>query len=470
MAGIGFALRKLVQKDDINGVVQAFGYSAFAAAGPWLFTVICLFGINLVGTMVSSVDAIENFRLVVVYNNCFAILVSSPVAVIATRYTSDRIYDKKVDDIPGVLLLSLLLVYGTCALIAIPLYFGYAKMTSDYALLSVINFCLMGGIAVVGVFLTALKDYVTISVVFAVGMLVSFLGAWYLAGPYGAHGMLFGFSIGLALIQFVIATKIFAEYPYHFRIPENFFGYFRKHWDLGLGIFLYNAGAWVDKWIMWFAPEHRRYDNNLIAYPGYDSAMFLAYISIIPAISIFTVILEANFFEKYVAYYRDIIKHCSFFKIKENHKEIISVLKTNSKNLFVLQAACSIITIIISPYLIDALRMNYLQIGMFRIGVLGALFQVIFLYILIILIYFEVKREVLLLQFFFFLSNAVFSFISLKLGFPFYGYGYFFSTLLSMSGAYIFAIYKLRDLPYLTFIQNNPSTGGKRGVLLFTGR
>jgi uncharacterized membrane protein len=295
MAGIGFALRKLVQKDDINGVVQAFGYSAFAAAGPWLFTVICLFGINIVGTMVSSMEAVEQFRIVVVYNNCFAVLVSSPIAVIATRFTSDRIYDKKVDDIPGVLLLSLLLVYGISALIAIPLYFFYANMTSDYALLSTINFFLLGGIAVVGVFLTALKDYVTISVVFSIGMLVSFLSAWYLAGSYGASGMLFGFSIGLALIQFVIATKIFAEYPYHFKIPQFFFGYFRKHWDLALGIFMYNAAAWVDKWVMWFAPEHRRYANNLIAYPGYDSSMFLAYISIIPAISIFTVILGSQF-------------------------------------------------------------------------------------------------------------------------------------------------------------------------------
>lgn len=470
MAGIGFALRKLIARDDINGVVQAFGYSAFAAAGPWLFTVLCLFGINLVGTSMSSIAEVELFRIIIVYNNCFAILFASPVAVIATRYTSDRIYELRADDIPGVLLVSLGLVYAISLVLAVPLYFFYASLEPEFALLSVINFCLMAGIAVVGVFLTALKDYVTISIVFALGLLTSFVGAWYLAGTFGAYGMLFGFSIGLALIQFIIVTKVFAEYPYHFKFPKGLFGYFPKHWDLAVGIFIYNAAAWVDKWVMWFAPEHRRYDNNLIAYPAYDSSMFLAYLSIIPAVAIFTVILEANFFEKYVVFFRDIMRHCSFMKIKENQKNIVKVLKNNSKDLFILQAGFSILTILISPYIIDFLKLNFSQSGIFRIGVLGALFQVIFLYILIILIYFEIRREVFLLQLLFFGTNLLFSMLSLTLGFNFYGYGYFLSTLISMGAAYLVAVNKLQDLPYLTFITNNTSVrvGGANAV--FTNR
>jgi polysaccharide biosynthesis protein PelG len=469
MAGIGFALRKLVQRDDLNGVVQAFSYSAFAAAGPWMFTILCLLGINIVGLNVSNVDEVEQFRLVVVYNNCFALLIVSPIAVIATRFTADRIYDKDVHEVPSILIVSLLMTYTICTLFAFPLYFWVADMKASFAILSVICFSMLGGIAVVGVFLTALKDYYTISWVFLIGMLISFLSAWFLAADYGADGMLVGFIFGLMFINFIITTKIFAEYPYHYEFPYKLFGYFKKHWELALGIFLYNAGAWVDKWVMWLDPEtHRRYDNNLIANPAYDSAMFLAYLSIVPAVSIFTVILEANFFEKYVIFYRDIMRHCSWLKIQENHRNIIKVLIANSKDLGILQAAFSIIMILISHLLIELFEMNYLQMGMFRIGVLGALFHVFLLYILIILIYFELKREVLLLQLFFFLSNGILSIFSMEMGFPYYGYGYFASTLLTMCIAYSIAVIRINDLPYLTFIANNPSTGGKRGEMAIT--
>ena len=56
----------------------------------------------------------------------------------------------------------------------------------------------------------------------------------------------------------------------------------------------------------------------------------------------------------------------------------------------------------------------------------------------------------------------------MEMGFPYYGYGYFASTLLTMCIAYSMAVIRINDLPYLTFIANNPSTGGKRGEAAIT--
>ena len=42
MAGIGFALRTLVERDDLSARLQGYGHAAIVAAGPWLFTVLAL--------------------------------------------------------------------------------------------------------------------------------------------------------------------------------------------------------------------------------------------------------------------------------------------------------------------------------------------------------------------------------------------------------------------------------------------
>ncbi len=42
MAGIGFELNKLARRDDLMGIAGAYLHSAFAIAGPWLFTVVAL--------------------------------------------------------------------------------------------------------------------------------------------------------------------------------------------------------------------------------------------------------------------------------------------------------------------------------------------------------------------------------------------------------------------------------------------
>lgn len=39
MAGIGFELRKLVERGDLLGLAEGYGYAALAASGPWIFTI-----------------------------------------------------------------------------------------------------------------------------------------------------------------------------------------------------------------------------------------------------------------------------------------------------------------------------------------------------------------------------------------------------------------------------------------------
>ena len=48
MAGIGFELRKLLEKDSYFGLFQAYAYAGIISSGPWVLSII---GILFVGVL-----------------------------------------------------------------------------------------------------------------------------------------------------------------------------------------------------------------------------------------------------------------------------------------------------------------------------------------------------------------------------------------------------------------------------------
>ena len=105
----------------------------------------------------------------------------------------------------------------------------------------------------------------------------------------------------------------------------------------------------------------------------------------------------------------------------------------------------------------EALGVSYLQLGIFRFGVLGAFFHVLLLCLTIVLSYFELRAQVLFLTFFFLATNIVFTFASLNHGFAYYGYGYFASALLSFLVGALVTFRELGRIPYHAFITQPPT-------------
>ena len=52
MAGIGFELRKLLKKDSLLGLVQAYAYAGVIGSGPWVLSIV---GMLLIGFLSASV-------------------------------------------------------------------------------------------------------------------------------------------------------------------------------------------------------------------------------------------------------------------------------------------------------------------------------------------------------------------------------------------------------------------------------
>lgn len=457
MAGIGFALRRLTNRDDLLGIVQGYTHSAIVSSGPWLFTVLAVGSINMFGLYLTDLAQLTEFRVILIYNFAFSLAFSGPVLLVGTRYLADMIFLKKVEEAPGMFLAALVLMLSSQAVIVVPAYLLIFDLPPDLIAAGLVNYFLVTAIWLVNIYLTALKDYRSVTMAFLIGMIVAGSGALLLAQFFGATGITMGFNLGLGVIFFGLTARVFAEYPYRIIRPWKFMGHFRKYWDLALAGLAYNLAIWVDKWVMWCAPEREVTSSNFVTYPVYDGAMFLAYLTIVPAMAIFIVNIETRFFEHYQRFYRDIEHHANYARIETNHSNIIQSLLLASRNVIVLQFCIAITFILAAGPLFELLSIPVLQLGIFRFGVLGALFHVLLMFVGIVLAYFDLRKIVLLVQVIYLLLNGLLSWATMELGFAWYGYGYFLASLITFVIAYGLCAWNVGRLPFLTFVRNNSS-------------
>lgn len=458
MAGIGFELNKLARRDDIMGIVAAFLHSTFATAGPWVITVIALAIITyLYGGAADNLELL-NFRGIIVYNFSFSLVISSPVFMVMTRYLADQIHVKDVTATPTVMLESIVITYILQLPIALIFYGLIFDMPIGLRVVGFANMFLIAGVWLLGVYLTALKDYVAVTWAFLVGLGIAVLVSWLLSGTYHATGMLIGFNVGLAVILFWLCARVFAEYPYKLTGEFALKPYFKRYWEVALAGLFYNAAIWVDKWVMWFAPEATVLPSNLRFYPDYDSAMFLAYLTLVPSFALFVFNVETQFFHHYRRFYTSILEHASLKRIRSLHTKINDSLYEGARNLILIQGVTCLLAILLAPQIFEAINAYFLQLGMFRLGVLGAFFHGLLLFETVILQYFDCRKAVMWTYAYFFVTNLVFTLVvMLMYGFEFYGYGYFLSASSAFGlGAYIL-FQHVRHLPYHAFITNNNS-------------
>ncbi len=459
MAGVGFALRRLADRPDLGGAAQAYIHATVITSGPWLMTIGALAGVSLFSEgLVDPSDSLA-FRTVLIYSFCFSLCLTGGPTMAAARMIADMIFARRLGE-ASALIVSVYAVslFGAVAFAA-PLFFLIADLTPGAAIAAVANFGLVAAIWAGATFVTALKDYWTITVAFAVGMATALAMAVWMGGLWHLEGLIWGFNIGVGAIAFVLMGRILAEYPSDIRNIANIPGRLAPLWPyLAVGA-LHNCAAWADKWVMWGAPEAQS-AIGLVYYAHYDGAMFAAYLTMIPALAAFTLHVETGFFERYRRFYDDIADHATLPEIDRSHRDLMSTLFGGLRNLIVLQAAIAAVVILAAPTLIELLQMDYRQVGMFRFGVLGAAFHALIVVATIILSYFDLRWDNLKLQACFLATNVLGAFGSLAAGFPFYGYGYFLATAATALFGFWLVYRRVGKLPYVTFIANNPALRG----------
>ncbi|MEZ5818165.1 MAG: exopolysaccharide Pel transporter PelG [Hyphomicrobiaceae bacterium] len=461
MAGIGFELRKLAERDTLTTVLAAGGHAAVIAAGPWLFTILALAAIGTTTERLLGLARLAEFRVVIIYAFAISLVLASPVTIVATRLVADALWLKRPAEVRPLLLAALaasLVVVATGTLFLIAYFQPPAVVAAPLAAASM----LVGLIWVVLAFCGAVRDYAGVTLSFLLGLVLSMLmaiAAAILGG--GPMAMVWGFLVGLSAVFFGLVARVLAAFPHPAPDPaaglRTLAAGLAEYWRLALGALVGATGVWIDKWLLWFSSWGEVLRIGLRHAPLYDSAMFIASLGIIPALAAFVLRLETHFFERYQRYYATIGGHGTYGQIEAARRHMHVHTLENLALVTIAQIGVSAVLVLLAPVLIDALGLQFRQVSILRYGALGAVFHFIFIACSAMLLFFDRRRTYLRVQFMFLLTMAGATLVTLRLGEEYQGVGYFVACLATAFVAYRLADRTFADLNYLTFIGNNPS-------------
>jgi uncharacterized membrane protein len=461
MAGIGFQLRNLAQRDSLSSIVAAAGHAAIIAAGPWLFTILALGFVALITEPIAGLATLSDFRAIIIYSFAVSLVFAAPVTIVATRLVGDALWRKQPERVPSLLVAALAASLVPVALAIMPLLVLLRPPASE-AIALVVGCLLVAMIWVALAFCGAVRDYRGVTLSFVFGLIASVATTVALTfGGYSSGIMALGFIAGLALTFLGLLSRVFITFPQPINRPLAHLVEIAQGMivfaPLAIGALIGNAGVWIDKVVFWLSPVGVPVSSGLLHAPIYDSTMFLASLIIIPSLSAFVITLETGFFDRYQQYYATIASHGTLAQIENARTRIARYSLENLSLILIIQVGLTAIVLLTAPVIIDALGLQFRQSAILRFGALGAIFQFIFIAATSMLLFFDRRKPYLALQTLFFVLNASFAYASIRIGENAFGTGFFAACFLSSLVAYLVMERTFRNLNFLTFIGNNPS-------------
>lgn len=454
MAGIGFELRKLMKDDSLLGTMRVYAYAGVISSGPWILSIL---GILLIGflsfTMVLPEQFVVKFQVSVTYIIACSLIFTGFVQLAFTRFSADRLFEKNEQVIRANfngLVLGVTLFGGIISSTVLALYFP--QQTLLYKLLMMSAFVIISNIWIATLFLSGMKQYKAILLVFAIGYGLSVTLSLLLRAYY-LEGMLGGFVCGQFVLLLGVLWLIHSNYPSKEFIDFAFLKPRYFYLDLVFVGFFYNLGVWIDKFIFWFyANTSIQVIGPLRASPIYDIPVFLAYLSIIPGMAVLLVKMETDFVEYYDRFYEAVRLGGTLSHIEDMRNEMVFTVRQGLYQIINIQTITAFTVFVSGATLLTWLGISDLYLPLLFINLISASLQVVFLAILSVLFYLDKRRIVLLLTALLVVLNGVFTVLTLSLGPKFYGYGFAISMCLVIMLGFWLLDRKLSSLEYDTFM------------------
>ena len=454
MAGIGFELRKLLAKDNLSGVLQAYLYASIIGSGPWVLSII---GILVIGLLSSAVTApglmVTQFQVSVTYLIAASLILTGFVQLSFTRFIADRLYEKKeaivLPNFNGVTLV-VTAASGSLGLAAVVLLFQGQNVI--YRMLMLTGFVLLSNIWVATIFLSGLKQYKQILLLYALGYGVTVVSALALR-PLGLEGLLLGFVLGHGVMLLGMVLLVVRSYPTKRFIAFDFARPGAMYVSLMLVGFFYNLAVWLDKIIFWYGPNTgQAVIGPLYASIIYDVPVFLAYLSILPGMAVFLVRMETDFVEYYQQFYDAVREGSTLARLEDLRNEMVYTIRRGLFEIIRIQTIATLVIFVAGQALLRALGIPELYLPLLYIDVVAAGLQVVLLGLMNVFFYLDKRNVVLGLTALFATLNGLFTWATLDLGAAWFGYGFAGAVFVTVFVAFQILDRRLETLEYETFM------------------
>jgi uncharacterized membrane protein len=454
VAGIGFEIKKILRRDSYLALFSAYTYAGIIGSGPWVLSIlgVLIIGLISLGVVVPNV-LITQFQVTVTHLIAMSLISTGFLQLAFTRYIADRLFEKSSDGVlPNFIGAIFVTTLGAGVIGMAMAAFAFDQQGAVYRILLIANFVVLCNIWIATIFLSGMKSYKAILVLYAIGYSLAVVGAIVLRHG-GLNGLLSGMLIGHFVLLSGMVLLIIRSYPSTRFIEFDFLRKGRMFTSLIWTGFFFNLGVWIDKYLFWYAPSTGApvigmFNASLI----YDLPIFLAYLSIIPGMAVFLVRMETDFVEFYQKFYDAVRDGGTLGYIEEMRNEMVSTVRQGIFEIIKIQAMAVLIIFVVAPAVLKKIGISEYYLSLLYVDVVAAGLQVVFLGVMNVLFYLDKRVIALSLTALFAGLNLLFTLLSIYLGASWYGYGFAVSLLLSVVVGLYWLDKKLVVLEYETFM------------------
>lgn len=386
MAGIGWRLERMIQRDTLGATLGAFLTGVAVTSGPWLLTTLVLV-LMRVSAASSGYATIADVEKVITIVYATVIVLSAPIDIVLSRYASDRVYESRRDQIAAplrtVVAMSIIAFTGIGAIamrlggvelgLAIPGTVLAAVVAAQWLLLSA-----AGGLSSPGIIMRG----------FGIGAPVSVIAAIVLSRPdlLGSAGYLYGYGAGQIVTLALLLWGTLRALPEEEDEKASILPAFGEYWLLAASAFAFHAGLWVDKIVVF-----------LLAGPGvapmYAAEAAVAWLSVVPACAYLFVLIETVFHRRFKDYYAALHTGASLSELERMAHDLKLQVGQTLRGTAAVQAGVTLLAVFAAPSLVSLLALAPGSETTLRWLLVGAGLQVMAVSTTLLLYYFDFRRE-----------------------------------------------------------------------------
>ncbi len=448
MAGIGFELQRVLKRGGIGSFFKVILAGSIVVAGPWILTILGIFFIGRYAEV--SLGTYRNFFTgAVVYCYAFSLIIFGGTHYIFTRYVADLIYEEKNREAGSALIsFSALVVFLAIVIAGIAVH--WISLSSSrvevviYKVSFVLLFVFVNLIWLLMIFISLIKQFMAIFILYLVGMVISFLGVRFLGSYYRTGGALLGYVLGQGFIVVSLFILVTFQYkPKGFSLGE-LLRYIGRYKFLLLTGILYYWGMWADKIIFKIGFGRVVPGSFFQIFDYYDIPVYVANLTIIPGMIYYITVTEIIFYIKLKEFLKGLHEN-PYDRILKKKYEMIHAIKYGLREQAIFQGMFIIVIGLLANGISTLLFGGTLSVEVFRVVLAGVFFHFMLLTLIIYLFYLEFYAYAFVSALIFFMVNFGFSLIiTFRDWTSLFGYSYLFAGMLGSVTAFLLLSYSVR--------------------------
>ncbi|QKE40823.1 MAG: exopolysaccharide Pel transporter PelG [Ferrovum myxofaciens] len=455
MAGIGFEIRKILHKDNLTSTLAAYSYAGLIGSGPLILSIVSIQLISLFSLSVARTNfPIVQFQVSLTYLIAASQILTGAVQLMFTRYISDRLFGNENETVlPSYHAVLLVVTLGAGILGLILCFTAFAGMDIDYRLLMLTAFVLLCNIWCGIIFLSGIKQYRAILLLFVVGYGSAVIFALFLFPRFGLNGLIGSFVLGHILLILGMHALIYRNFRSEKYISWQVFDRRFNYPRLGVVGLCYYLGEWLHKIQFWYYPfTGQPVIGPLHASFIYDYPIFLSYLAVLPGMAFFLLRIETDFVEYYNAFYDAVRSGGTYEHLQNMRNMMVRGVRTGLYEVLKIQSIVVLLVFAFGQDLLHLVGISVYYLPLLRIDTISASLQVLFLVAINVFLYIDRQRVVMILSVLFVVLTGLFTWVTLKIGPETYGYGFALSSFVVVLMAIFYLEQYFSELEYETYM------------------